>query len=790
MRGRCLPGKQTTVHVNRSAAGAAAGGDESGRMKKHPPLLSLLCLLTCSVFAEQDAANQTDHDRESLAASVSAVVLPEIIVVATRTERRTQDVAASTAVLDANDSIFTLGTSMRDYQRYEPGVSLPFGVGGQGPGRNSRSGTQGVNIRGLDGNRVLMQVDGIRQGDLFTFGGTTSVGRDYLDVDALKRVEIVKGSASSLYGSDALGGVVSFVTKDPSDILGDDGNDWGFESISRYQSMDESLGQTIAGAVRGGPVEMMLLYTHRQGQEMDNRGGYAPDPMNWESHNVLGKLVWRPDDRNTFKLTGEFFERTSENDLVSSRRNVVSGPSVFRVRELLLDDEVSRHRVSLGHQLDSSDLGLFFDRLDWNLYYQDSRTTEHIDENRDRVLPTAQDRFRVRDHLFSQNHLGAALNLVSEFETGRFRHQLSYGGELIRSFSRRVRDAREFNFTTGTSTNVISPDTFPLKDMPDSTTLRAGLYLQDQITWGDHDRYTLTPGIRFDSYKVTTEPDDLYLRASGGIRPQDYDKIAVAPKLGFLTRLDDHHSAWFQYSMGFRNPTPEDLNATVTNLAFNYQTLPNPGLQNEISHSFELGLRGNYERRSWSFAGFYNHYEDFIELFADVGGTGAPGDPLIFQSRNLASAKIYGVEFKGETSLDFVSETLRDVSLFGNLGWQQGWDGENNQPLNSIDPLKLVTGLRYRRDKLMVELVGTYYAGQSRVAESTTQFETPSAYVVDLIGRWDISRNVSLTAGLYNLTNQKLWLYQDVRGQAPTSDRLDQFTQPGINGRVAVTVKF
>jgi hemoglobin/transferrin/lactoferrin receptor protein len=68
--------------------------------------------------------------------------------------------------------------------------------------------------------------------------------------------------------------------------------------------------------------------------------------------------------------------------------------------------------------------------------------------------------------------------------------------------------------------------------------------------------------------------------------------------------------------MGFRNPTPEDLNATVTNLAFNYQTIPNPGLQNEISHSFEIGLRGNYEKRSWSLAGFYNHYEDFIQLFA------------------------------------------------------------------------------------------------------------------------------------------------------------------------------
>jgi hemoglobin/transferrin/lactoferrin receptor protein len=747
------------------------------------PLVSALLFTALYPLCAQHATPPT------IAASADAEVIPEIIVVTTRTERQIKDVASSTAVIDQDDSIFSLGTSMRDYQRYEPGVSLPFGVGGQGPGRNSRSGSQSINIRGLDGNRVLMQVDGIRQGDIFTFGNTTSVGRDYLDVDALKRVEIVKGSASSLYGSDALGGVVSFVTKDPSDLIGDDGNDWGFESTTRFQSMDESFGQTIAGAVRGGPLELMLLYTHRQGQEMDNRGDYAPDPMDWESHNWLGKMVWKPNERNIIKLTGEFYERTSENDLVSSRRRMVSGPSTFQVRELLLNDELTRYRVSLGHEFDSSDLGWFFDKLDWNIYYQDSRTTEHIEEDRDRVLPTVQDRFRVRNHLFSQSHLGVALNLTSEFETGRFKHQLGYGGEIIQGFSRRVRDAREFNFTTGTSTSVISPDTFPLKDMPDSTTLRAGLYLQDQISWGDNDRYTLTPGIRLDHYEMTAEADPLYLRASGGILPQDYDKLAIAPKLGFLAKLDEHYSTWFQYSMGFRNPTPEDLNATVTNLAFNYQTIPNPDLQNEISHSFEIGLRGNYEKRSWSFAGFYNHYEYFINLFAGVGGTGAPGDPLIFQSRNLSTAEIYGIEFKGETALDFIDDSLTRFSLFGNLGWQQGWDGENDRPLNSIDPLKLVTGLRYRYEFMQVELIGTYYARQTR-ADTAAQFETPSAFTVDLVGRWQISQNVSINAGIYNLTNQKFWLYQDVRGQAPTSNRLDQFTQPGVNGRVAVTVKF
>jgi outer membrane receptor protein involved in Fe transport len=83
---------------------------------------------------------------------------------------------------------------------------------------------------------------------------------------------------------------------------------------------------------------------------------------------------------------------------------------------------------------------------------------------------------------------------------------------------------------------------------------------------------------------------------------------------------------------GFRNPTPEDPNATVTNLAFDCQTIPDPELQNEISQSFEIGLRGNFEKRSWSFAGFYNHYEDFIKVSKRMDAA-AHGTGFVMNSR-------------------------------------------------------------------------------------------------------------------------------------------------------------
>jgi hemoglobin/transferrin/lactoferrin receptor protein len=299
--------------------------------------------------------------------------------------------------------------------------------------------------------------------------------------------------------------------------------------------------------------------------------------------------------------------------------------------------------------------------------------------------------------------------------------------------------------------------------------------------------------VRFEYYNVSTTMDPLYSNASGGRPPQDFEQFAIAPKLAFLVKLDEEHTAYFQYANGFRNPSSEELNATITNIPFGYQTIPNPGLEKETSHSFELGLRRQAKRASWNLAAFYNYYTDFIESFRQVGGTGAPGDPILFQSTNLSSAEIFGVEFKGETSLGFISEALGNFSVIGNAAYIQGYDGQSKQPLASIDPFKLVTGLRYRRDTWQVELISTFFARQNRSASTpgaVQQFEVPSAFTLDLVGRWQVTKNVSINAGLYNLTNEKYWRHQDVRGIATNRADLDRFTQPGISGRVAVTVLF
>jgi hemoglobin/transferrin/lactoferrin receptor protein len=130
----------------------------------------------------------------------------EITVTGTRTPRALQDSPGTITIIDDEDIQNLFIRDIKDLIRYEPGVSVR--------NRPTRAGNSSINIRGIEGNRVLIQIDGVRVPDIYV-----NTSRDLVDFESLSKVEIICGPASTLYGSDAIGGVVSFITKDPEDYL-------------------------------------------------------------------------------------------------------------------------------------------------------------------------------------------------------------------------------------------------------------------------------------------------------------------------------------------------------------------------------------------------------------------------------------------------------------------------------------------------------------------------------------------------------------------------------------------
>lgn len=738
---------------------------------------------------DQAEVERLQADLQVLRQGTPVFNLQQVTVTGTRTERTLADSPATITVIDRERLRQELIQNIQDLVRYEPGVSVR---------RNVRYGLQDFNIRGLDANRVLIQVDGIRQPERFSFG-PFNIGRDTFELETLKTVEIIRGPASTLYGSDALGGVVTYTTLDPADLLGERDSHVGLSS--QYDSKNQGFVNTLSLAGRQGNLEALLIYTRRDAREPDIKADPSfKDRQTVDGDNVLAKLVYRFSPLESLTLTGEYFN--SRTTTTFSRRNLDPGISLFRET---IDTE--RSRLSLEYRYANPE-NPAFELATAQIYYQPARTREPSVEERTitvqgRPVPVRRDTF---NELVS-NILGASLQAQSRFQTGDLSHRLVYGMEISTTRNERPRNRFQTNLQTGAVTQNIPPDTFPTKDFPDSDTVRFGLYVQDEIDFGGGN-LTLIPGIRYDTYNLTPSPDEAFLKS--GSEAASLFADAVSPKLGLVWRINPNLTFTAQYNTGFRAPQYNEINSGFTNLVspfFRYRTLSNPNLRPETSQGFEVGLRGIYPQASFSLAAYYNTYNDFIEAFREVGSEpsppGPPGSPppppvTLFQSQNVSRARIYGVEATGQY---FFSPDLTGWSLNGSFAWAVGDNLTENKPLLSIEPLTAVLGLHYDDPsqiwgaRLVATLVADPRDPQREVVQPNPNAPpqipfVPKGYtVVDLLGYYNLDDNWQLNFGVFNLFDEKYFLYSETRSLF-VGPEVERRAQPGRHAALSFSTRF
>lgn len=207
--------------------------------------------------------------------ATQATQLQRLTVTATRNASKVLDVPMTVSVITAEDLDKRVVRDIQDLARYEPGV----GVARQTSIANPFGQLTGFTIRGMGGNRVQMLVDGARVQEQVIDGS-----RDFVDPFNLKAVEIVRGPNSVLWGADALGGVVAFQTKDPSDILRGQDKPWGVEIKSAFDSFDNSWRKQITAAYDFGDVEILgsfgnLTSTEPKAIKADPEGGIWGCPI-------------------------------------------------------------------------------------------------------------------------------------------------------------------------------------------------------------------------------------------------------------------------------------------------------------------------------------------------------------------------------------------------------------------------------------------------------------------------------------------------------------------------------
>lgn len=731
----------------------------------------------------------------------SALELQQVTISATRQEQDITSVPSTVTVHDRQELDRNNVNSLKDLVRYEPGVS----VGGAG----QRGGNSGYNIRGIDGNRILTQVDGVEIPGGFFNGPYAKTQRNYVDPEIIKRVEILRGPASVLYGSNAIGGAVSYFTLDPDDII-KPGEDVGARLKTGYSSADESWLKSATVAGRSGQFDALLHYSQRDGHETESYGSdngtgldrTAANPEDVRANNVLAKLGWNYNDDARLGLVYEKYKDDRDTDLKSAYGGPYSNGRPTIPTSMLPggmyqwrtgNDTISRERFGLEHSfaLDS----LLADHVKWSLNHQIAKTDQSTAEF---YFPITRQVLRTRETLYEEKQWVFDAQLDKAFSIAATDHALTYGTTIKQQKVTGSRSGNGMCLAVGVGCSAVGAISTrdvlaKVSDFPDPTIDTYSLFAQDQVSW---ERWTFAPGLRYDYTRLKPHLTQEFLNAvdptgGGDVSGENKTWHRVSPKFGLTYALSDEYTWYGQYAEGFRTPTAKALYGRFENPDAGYSVEPNPDLEPEKSKSYETGLKGRFDSGSFDVAVFYNKYRDFINEDAITPGA----NQVTFQSNNIKHATIKGAEVRGRLNLDLFGAP-QGLYTQGSVAYAYGRNADTGEPLNSVNPLTGVFGLGYEQEHYGTLLSWTLVKKKDRVDDSnfnspdgvSSQFKTPGFGILDLSGFYKVTDDITVSGGLYNLTDKKYWLWDDVRGYDSVGEaavlnpaNLDRLTAPGRN---------
>lgn len=590
--------------------------------------------------------------------------LEGVTATATRTARSQFDTPDSVGVVDMEDMERLQPGSLGDVLKNIPGVDI-----GGGP----RALAQQPTIRGLSGDRILITLDGARQN--FNSGHK---GRVFVEPELLKRVEVLRGAGSAVWGSNAMGGVIAMTTKDAEDFLLPD-EQWGVRLRGGFQNANnERLGSAILFGRLGDQADILLSGSRSQSDDIRLGGGDILEDSAEDVYSTLTKFNWRPAPGHRLKLSRQYHFESGE---VPVQADAVTSPTaVLSDRET----EVETNRIGYGYDPASP-------WIDVNAaVYSNPQTIREKRIGTDGRLDVID--FETR---------GVELRNSSVFQLGSGTgHRLSYGIETYQDTQTASR---------GAAANTL---------FPDAEADFLGVYLQDEIQLRGMD---VIPGVRLDTYESRSEIAGLAGSAS------EISERQLSPKLGLIYPLSPDMNVTLNVGKSFRAPSFQELYISGVHFGTN-NFVPNTGLQPETGVSREIGLRyrrkhlwGGRDSLHGAVSVYDNRYEDFIE--GTVTATTTSFD-------NVSKARIRGVEIEGGYRLAALA-----LEADAALTVTRGDDLTGDEPLTSIPGDSLVLNLNHAlREDVALGLRGSFNQRQDRVVAG--QPETPGYSTYDVYATW------------------------------------------------------
>ncbi len=680
-------------------------------------------------------------------------------------------------------------------------------------GVNFNRANDSINIRGLDGDRVLTTLDGIRLPYLNDGAREVRGGLRSFDFDSLSRVDVIRGADSSRYGSGALGGVLALRSFDPEDLIAD-GRDYGGIAKFGYQGDDDSVGGSAAVAGRiASETYLMLQGGFRIGSELDNRGtvgGFGaertkPNPDDYDQQNILVKLAHRFEGGHRLSFTGEYFRRQDNLDI---RTDQGPGESYLIGHDDGIE-RTERKRASIDYDYTAPKSGGLLDEAHLTLYWLQ---TERLDGNdglrgvdaRAGIIPGdpfqygyPSGRYERRNRI-EQTLWGLNGEAEKTIDLAGLANRLTLGGEYYHiGVEQHSGGVDNCPATPTTRPPIFGPRACSFlhsnqADMPEVQGNTVGLYAEDEIALFDG-RVKITPGLRFDWYELNPQEtaayrDNANLGPNGGDLPSSSSDSALSPKVLVSWQAVEEVTFYAQWAKGFRAPTADQLYLNYGG-AGTYLRLGNADLKPETSSGYEIGARLGDDDLGGSVTWFDNWYRNFIDAVdVDPASVGVPSGtyPLgVSAYENRARVRIYGIEAAAHWRF---GDGWRS---WASLAWAVGRDEGEDTWLNSVPPLRAIVGLGYDAASWGADASVTMATRRDKVEDADLNFKAPGYAIVDLTGWWEPERlnGVRIQAGVFNLFDRK---YYDALN-IPDENRaqpLRYYTEPGRSVRLNLTYKF
>lgn len=551
-------------------------------------------------------------------------------------------------------------------------------------------------IRTLTGNQNLLLIDGIRMNNsTYRYGPNQFLNT--IDVLSIASLEVVRGTGSVQYGSDAMGGVIQVISKSSSFSAKPE---WNANLLGKIVSSDMEYSGRSEVNYQSQNFTIQAGFSSRKFGELlggDSTGKQEPSGYKEQAFDV--KVKWKINNLILFTIASQ---NVIQKDV----------PLYHRVK---LENFAYYKFSPQSHQLNYARFELnthskYFDKITTTVSYQISK------EQRSYFKNGATNRFEEIDQV---NTFGLTTEVVSKMNKNWSAISgVDWYHDLVNSKKEQI--------------NISSQQLIQQRGLyPDnSKSSNFSVYTLHQFVMG---RFQLNTGVRFNSFAVKMKDTAAGVNQLGEvtIRPS-----SLVGNLALLYHILPKQSVYASFNTGYRAPNVDDM-GTLGLVDFRYE-IPAYGLKPEKSYTSEIGYKIEGNKFKTSFALFYMHLSDLVNR-VQLPGQQIGGYNVYIKENNQES---YVKGYEMELAYTF----FRKLDLVTGLSYAFGQNTTKNEPMRRVPPFNGRVLLKFNGNNWNIAIEDQFAGKQNRLAQGDKDDNripiggTPGWNVVNLYGNYQIKK--------------------------------------------------